>query len=120
MSNKTTNTTETKVVKRGRPTVAGSKRQAVLAMRQAKRDSGIEIKRGRPAGTGKLKIDPSVEVVLKVKESKAAKQAKLKETVAQVPTAGKKLVARNINKNVAVITMEEFIANMTDEGIDTL
>ena len=50
MSNKKTNTpaTETKSVKRGRPIVAGSKRQAVLAMRDAKRNAGIEIKRGRP------------------------------------------------------------------------
>ena len=115
MSNKTTNTTETKVVKRGRPTVEGSKRQAVLAMRQAKRDSGIEIKRGRPAGTGKLKVDPSVEVVLKVKESKAAKQAKLKETVVQVPTAGKKLVSRSITKDIAVLSLEDMF-----NEVDTL
>jgi hypothetical protein len=106
MSNKTETT---QVVKRGRPVVNGSKRQAVLAMRQAKRDSGIEIKRGRPAGTGKLKVDPSVEVVLKVKESKAAKQAKLKETVVQVPTAGKKLVSRSITKDIAVLSLEDII-----------
>ena len=65
---KTTNT-----VKRGRPVVAGSKRQAVLAMRDAKRNAGIEIKRGRPAGSKKLTVDPTVEVVLKVKEPKARK-----------------------------------------------
>lgn len=99
MSNKTnTPAVETKSAKRGRPTVAGSKRQAVLAMRQAKRDSGIEIKRGRPAGTNKLKVDPTVEVVLKVKAPKVKK----------------------VTNNVAVVEMEEFIANMTDEGIDTL
>lgn len=34
--------------KRGRPTVAGSKRQEVLAARAAKVNSGIELKRGRP------------------------------------------------------------------------
>jgi hypothetical protein len=82
MSNKTnTPAVETKSTKRGRPTVAGSKRQAVLAMRQTKRDSGIEIKRGRPAGTNKLKIDPSIEVVLKVKAPKAKK---VTDTVAVV------------------------------------
>jgi hypothetical protein len=78
MSN--TNTT-TPTVKRGRPTVEGSKRQALLAMREAKRNAGLEIKRGRPAGSKKLKIDPTVEVVLKVKApklSKAEKQAGLK------------------------------------------
>ena len=34
--------------KRGRPTVAGSKRQEVLAERAAKVEAGIELKRGRP------------------------------------------------------------------------
>jgi hypothetical protein len=56
MSNKK----ETKSAKRGRPIVNGSKRQAVLAMRQTKRDSGIEIKRGRPKGSAK-KIEIEVE-----------------------------------------------------------
>jgi hypothetical protein len=90
MSNKTTNTTET--VKRGRPTVAGSKRQAVLAMREAKRAQGIEIKRGRPAGTKKT------------------------EVVVEMPAKGKKLVAREVTKNVAVVTLEDFIANVTDSS----
>jgi len=90
MSNKTTNTTET--VKRGRPVVAGSKRQAVLAMREAKRAQGIEIKRGRPTGTKKT------------------------EVVVEMPAKGKKLVARNVSKNVAVITMEDFVANVTDSS----
>lgn len=79
MSNKTTNTPETTTVKRGRPTVAGSKRQAVLAMRAAKVAAGGEIKRGRPAGTKKLTIDPTVEVVLNVK---APKTRKVTDTVA--------------------------------------
>ena len=95
MSNKTNNTPETKSVKRGRPTVAGSKRQAVLAMREQKRANGIEIKRGRP------------------------KMVKT-ETVVEVPAKGKKLTARPVNKNVAVVTMEDFIANMTDGEVDTL
>jgi hypothetical protein len=43
------NTETTTSVKRGRPVVAGSKRQAVMAMREAKRSAGLEIKRGRPA-----------------------------------------------------------------------
>ena len=64
MSNKT-NTTET--VKRGRPVVTGSKRQAVLAMREQKRANGIEIKRGRP----KMVKDETIEV--KVKAPKAKK-----------------------------------------------
>ena len=71
--------TETKqTVKRGRPIVAGSKRQAVLAMRDAKRNAGIEIKRGRPAGTKKVTTDVTVEV--KAKATKAQKQAKLATT----------------------------------------
>ncbi len=90
MSSKTTNTTET--VKRVRPVVAGSKRQAVLAMREAKRAQGIEIKRGRPAGTKKT------------------------EVVVEMPAKGKKLVAREVTKNVAVITMEDFVANVTDSS----
>jgi len=64
-------------VKRGRPVVAGSKRQAVLAMRDAKRNAGIEIKRGRPAGTKKV-TDVTVEV--KAKATKTQKQAKLATT----------------------------------------
>lgn len=71
---------KTKSAKRGRPVVNGSKRQAVLAMRQAKRDAGIEIKRGRP----KTKTeDVSVTVKAaktktpKAKPSKAERQAKL-------------------------------------------
>jgi hypothetical protein len=84
MSNKTKTTG-----KRGRPTVAGSKRQAVLAMREAKRAQGIEIKRGRP----KMIKD---------------------ETIVEVPSAGKKLTAREVTKDVAVVTMEDLIANVTD------
>ncbi len=75
MPSKKTQTTETKqTVKRGRPVVAGSKRQAVLAMRDAKRNAGIEIKRGRPAGSKKT-TDVTVEV--KAKATKAQKQAAL-------------------------------------------
>lgn len=77
MSTKKSTTTETTVsAKRGRPVVAGSKRQAVLAMRDAKRNAGIEIKRGRPAGTKKTTDTVSVEVKAKApKLSKAQKQA---------------------------------------------
>lgn len=58
---------ETQVtVKRGRPTVDGSKRQAVLAMRAEKVANGGEIKRGRPAST-----TPKVPKVKKVKTPKA-------------------------------------------------
>jgi hypothetical protein len=69
--------TNTPAVKRGRPVVAGSKRQAVLAMRAAKVAAGGEIKRGRPAGTKKV-TDVTVEV--KAKATKAQKQAKLATT----------------------------------------
>ena len=68
--------TETKqTVKRGRPVVTGSKRQAVLAMRDAKRNAGIEIKRGRPRKQTTVEVD----VVAKTKtvKSKAQKQAAL-------------------------------------------
>ena len=69
--------TETASVKRGRPTVEGSKRQAVLAMRAAKVAAGGEIKRGRPAGTKKT-IDVIVkplnkDIVKKIVKSKAPK-----------------------------------------------
>jgi hypothetical protein len=84
MSSKTINTPETTVTKstkRGRPTVEGSKRQAVLAMRADKVAAGGTIQRGRPAGIKKLKIDPSIEVVLNVKAPKAKK---VTDTVAVV------------------------------------
>ena len=68
MSKKTTTTV---TVKRGRPTVEGSKRQAVLAMRAAKVAAGGTIQRGRP----KNPVTIDVEVVAKVKtvKSKAPK-----------------------------------------------
>ena len=89
MSSKKTNTPETTVMnlaKRGRPTVEGSKRQAVLAMRAAKVAAGGTIQRGRP------------------------KMVKT-ETVIEVPVAGKKLTARAVNKNVAVLSIEDMISN---------
>ena len=52
-------TQETK--RRGRPVVEGSKRQAVLAMREAKRAQGIEIKRGRPKMEEMLEIEVELE-----------------------------------------------------------
>ena len=55
MSTKSKQTTAT--AKRGRPVVNGSKRQAVLAMRDAKRAQGLEIKRGRPAGSKSIKVE---------------------------------------------------------------
>jgi hypothetical protein len=85
MSNKT-NTPAVKSSKRGRPTVTGSKRQAVLAMRAAKVAAGGTIQRGRP------------------------KMVKT-ETVIEVPVAGKKLTARAVNKNVAVLSIEDMISN---------
>ena len=76
---------ETTTAKRGRPVVAGSKRQAVLAMRDAKRNSGIEIKRGRP----RKQVTVEVDVVAKTKtvKSKAQKQAALATKVADVNEA---------------------------------
>ena len=68
MSNKT-NTPETKSTKRGRPTVEGSKRQAVLAMRAAKVAAGGTIQRGRPK---MIKAD-TIEVIVKAKAPKAKK-----------------------------------------------
>ena len=63
---------ETPKAKRGRPTVEGSKRQAVLAMRAAKVAAGGEIKRGRPAGTKKV-TDVTIEVKAVAKKAKAVK-----------------------------------------------
>ncbi len=57
----------TTTVKRGRPVVEGSKRQAVLAMRAAKVAAGGEIKRGRPAGSKKT-TDITVEVKPKARK----------------------------------------------------
>jgi hypothetical protein len=68
---------EKQTAKRGRPIVEGSKRQAVLAMREAKRAQGIELKRGRPAGTKKV---TNVTVEVKAKATKAQKQAVLATT----------------------------------------
>ena len=62
----------TTTAKRGRPTVAGSKRQAVLAMRAAKVAAGGEIKRGRPAGTKKV-ANVTIEVKAVAKKVKEVK-----------------------------------------------
>ena len=75
---------ETPKAKRGRPTVEGSKRQAVLAMRAAKVAAGGEIKRGRPAGSKKT-TDITVEV--KAKPSKAQRQAAMTNKVAEAIVA---------------------------------
>jgi hypothetical protein len=75
---------ETPKAKRGRPTVEGSKRQAVLAMRAAKVAAGGEIKRGRPAGSKKT-TDITVEV--KAKPSKAQRQAAMTQKVADAIVA---------------------------------
>ena len=68
----TKKTTNTPAAKRGRPTVEGSKRQAVLAMRAAKVAAGGEIKRGRPAGTKKV-AEVTIEVKAKAKATKVSK-----------------------------------------------
>ena len=62
----------TTTAKRGRPTVEGSKRQAVLAMRAAKVAAGGTIQRGRP----KMIKDNTIEVIVKTKAPKASKVAK--------------------------------------------
>ena len=77
MSNKNTNT---ETVKRGRPTVEGSKRQAVLAMRAAKVAAGGTIQRGRPKNPVTIEVD----VVAKTKtiKSKAPKaEVVVEETI---------------------------------------
>jgi hypothetical protein len=68
----TKKTTNTPAAKRGRPTVEGSKRQAVLAMRAAKVAAGGEIKRGRPTGTKKV-AEVTIEVKAKAKATKVSK-----------------------------------------------
>ena len=74
----------TTTAKRGRPTVEGSKRQAVLAMRAAKVAAGGEIKRGRPAGSKKT-TDITVEV--KAKPSKTQRQAAMTSKLAEAIVA---------------------------------
>ena len=54
--------TETKSVKRGRPTVEGSARQIREAAKAAKIANGETIKRGRPKGaTSKPKAEAAIE-----------------------------------------------------------
>ena len=76
---------ETPKAKRGRPTVEGSKREAVLAMRAAKVAAGGEIKRGRP----RKQIIVEVDVVAKTKtvKSKAQKQAAMTSKLAEAIVA---------------------------------
>lgn len=76
MSNNNNATAENKTARRGRPTVEGSKRQAVLAMRAAKVEAGGEIKRGRPAGTKKTNT-VELEVKVKATKTKATKQVEM-------------------------------------------
>ena len=60
MSKKTTTTqatTETTTVKRGRPTVAGSARQARLARWEALKAQGYTVRAGRPKGSVKKGTD---------------------------------------------------------------
>ncbi len=60
MSKKTTTTqatTETTSVKRGRPTVAGSARQARLARWEALKAQGYTVRAGRPKGSTKKGTD---------------------------------------------------------------
>ena len=66
-----------KSTKRGRPIVAGSKRQDRVATMNAKIAAGIEIKRGRPKGEPKVKAvkapkAPKAEAPKGVKAPKAA------------------------------------------------
>ena len=76
MSKVKANTTETPTVKRGRPTVEGSKRQALLAMRDAKRNAGLEIKRGRPKNPITIQVDVKTKTRTEVKGIKAPKLSK--------------------------------------------
>ena len=77
MSNKNTNT---ETVKRGRPTVEGSKRQAVLAMRAAKVAAGGTIQRGRPKNP--VTIEGDVVAKTKTIKSKAPKaEVVVEETI---------------------------------------
>jgi hypothetical protein len=63
-----------KSTKRGRPIVAGSKRQDRVAAMNAKIAAGIEIKRGRPKGELKVKAvkAPKTKAPNGVKAPKAA------------------------------------------------
>jgi hypothetical protein len=54
-------------VERGRPSNPDSARQARLAARAARLASGVEVKAGRPKGTGKtVEVEMSVEPVVEV------------------------------------------------------
>jgi hypothetical protein len=64
-----TETTTTATVKRGRPVVAGSKRQAVMAARDAKRNAGIEVKRGRPKKAVTIQVDVEAKTRTVVSEA---------------------------------------------------
>jgi hypothetical protein len=68
--------TTTPTAQRGRPTVEGSKRQAVLAMRAAKVAAGGTIQRGRP----KNPIVVTVDVVKKTRTTKTISGTPFKVT----------------------------------------
>ena len=53
-------------MKKGRPSVSGSKRQIVIAAREAKKAAGIEVKRGRP----KTKIEETKIAKTKIAKTK--------------------------------------------------
>jgi len=53
MSSKKANTTETSIVKRGRPTIPGSARQARLARWESLKAQGFTVRAGRPKGSTK-------------------------------------------------------------------
>ncbi len=85
MSNKTTTTVgkETGKGSKGRPTVAGSARQARLAARAARVAASGEVKRGRPAVAG------------------SARQAKLAAQAARIAAGGEIKRGRPAVKKVA-------------------
>ena len=83
------NTNTTASVKRGRPTVEGSKRQAVLAMRDEKRANGLEIKRGRP----KKAVTIEVDVVAKTRTVKSSS-----------PKPPKGIQVKEITPDIAIVS----------------
>jgi len=69
----------TETVKRGRPTVEGSARQARLAARAARVAAGGEVKRGRPASANSARQAKLAAKAAKLANGEAIKRGRPKQ-----------------------------------------
>jgi hypothetical protein len=97
--------------RRGRPIDPNSKAQQKLAAKQALIASGVEVKRGRPAGTGKKKDDVKAsntryKIVITNKET--GEQTNFNKSFANPKTAMKEM--REAGVEAGSYKLEEFVA----------